>query len=161
MRLFPEKALVLGVESMLGIRKMTIDDYDGVYDLWMSCAGMGLNNLDDTRGGVEKFLTRNPDSCFVAEDGRIVGVVMAGHDGRRGYIYHTSVDPEHRHRGIASKLVDETMHALRSLGINKIALVVFDRNESGNAFWEKQGFTVRDDLVYRNKELADIVRIDT
>lgn len=161
MRLFPEKALVLGVESMLGIRKMTIDDYDGVYDLRMSCAGMGLNNLDDTRGGVEKFLTRNPDSCFVAEDGRIVSVVMAGHDGRRGYIYHTSVDPEHRHRGIASKLVDETMHALRSLGINKIALVVFDRNESGNAFWEKQGFTVRDDLVYRNKELADIVRIDT
>ena len=144
------------------IRKMTIDDYDKVYNLWMSCAGMGLNNLDDSRDGIDKFILRNPDTCLVAEnDFAIVGVILVGNDGRRGYIYHTAVHPDCRKQGIAKKLVDEAMNELSVLGINKVALVVFDRNELGNAFWESQGFTVRNDLVYRNKALAEIVRIDT
>lgn len=148
-------------EIIMRIRQMTIEDYEGVYALWMSCKGMGLNNLDDSEEGIAKFLERNPSTCFVAEDDCIVGVIMAGNDGRRGYIYHTSVNPDYRHQGIGTKLVDASMSALAELGINKAALVVFDRNETGNAFWEKQGFTVRNDLVYRNKALADIVRIDT
>ncbi len=143
------------------IRKMTIKDYSSVYDLWMSCAGMGLNNLDDSEEGISKFLLRNPDTCYVAETDKIIGVIMAGNDGRRGYIYHTAVHPDFRHRGIAAMLVHKATQALAELGIKKVALVVFDRNENGNLFWEKQGFTVRDDLIYRNKALADIVRIDT
>lgn len=144
------------------IRKMTIDDYDAVYSLWMSCVGMGLNNLDDSKEGIDKFIQRNPDTCLVAEnDSAILGVIMVGNDGRRGYIYHTAVHPDYRKQGIAKKLVDYAMDELSVLGINKVALVVFDRNKTGNAFWESQGFTVRNDLVYRNKALAEIVRIDT
>lgn len=143
------------------IRKMIIEDYDEVYKLWMSCSGMGLNNLDDSKEGISKFLLRNPDTCFVSEDKEINGIIMVGSDGRRGYIYHTAVHPNYRSEGIASKLVDAALQALRELGINKVALVVFDRNEVGNAFWEAQGFTVREDLVYRNKTIVDIVRIDT
>ena len=141
------------------IRKMKIEDYDNVYDLWMSCVGMGLNNLDDSKKGVDKFIQRNPDTCLVAEkDSKIIGVIMAG---KRGYIYHTAVRPDYRRMGIAGKLVDQAMNELSALGINKAALVVFDRNSAGNAFWETQGFTVRDDLIYRNKALTEIVRIDT
>lgn len=143
------------------IRKMVIEDYEKVYQLWMSCTGMGLNNLDDSKEGIEKFLKRNPEICFVAEEGEIVGVILAGNDGRRGYIYHTAVHPDYRKKGIAAKLVEHVEKAMEELGINKIALVVFDRNTAGNSFWEKQGFTVRDDLIYRNKALTDIVRIDT
>ena len=132
------------------IRKMVIEDYEKVYQLWMSCAGMGLNNLDDSKEGIEKFLKRNPDTCFVAEN-----------DGRRGYIYHTAVHPDYRKQGIAANLVEYVEKAMAALEINKVALVVFDRNDTGNSFWEKQGFTVRDDLIYRNKALTDIVRIDT
>ena len=144
------------------IRKMTIEDYDAVYSLWMSCVGMGLNNLDDSKTGIEKFIQRNPDTCLVAlNDSVIVGVIMAGNDGRRGYIYHTAVRPDCRKQGIAKKLVESAMSELAALGIKKVALVVFDRNEVGNAFWESQGFTVRNDLVYRNRALAEIVRIDT
>ena len=144
------------------IRNMTIYDYDVVYSLWMSCVGMGLNNLDDSKEGIEKFIHRNPDTCLVAvSDSEIIGVIMVGNDGRRGYIYHTAVNPDFRKQGIAKKLVDSAMSELSALGINKVALVVFDRNETGNAFWESQGFTVRNDLVYRNKALAEIVRIDT
>ena len=138
-----------------------MEDYEKVYQLWMSCAGMGLNNLDDSKEGIEKFLKRNPDTCFVAEDHEIIGVILAGNDGRRGYIYHTAVHLDYRKKGIAVSLVDHVEKAMTELGIYKVALVVFDRNDTGNMFWEKQRFTVREDLIYRNKALAEIVRIDT
>lgn len=141
---------------------MTIEDYEKVYQLWLSCAGMGLNNLDDSRNGIAKYLDRNPNTCFVAEKSdEIIGAIIAGHDGRRGFIYHTAVNSDHRNQGIATKLVDAAMAALKANGVNKVALVVFDRNEVGNEFWEKTGFTVREDLVYRNKAIAEFVRIDT
>lgn len=144
------------------LRKMTISDYEAVYELWMSCKGMGLNNLDDSKEGIDRFLKRNPDTCFVASIGdEIVGVIIAGNDGRRGYIYHTAVKSEYRKKGVATALVEAATDALKNCGINKVALVVFDRNADGNDFWEKQGFTVREDLVYRNKAIAEIVRIDT
>ncbi|NLI62804.1 MAG: GNAT family N-acetyltransferase [Methanosarcinaceae archaeon] len=135
------------------IRKMTIEDYDAVYELWISCTGMGLNNLDDSKEGIHKFLKRNPETCFVAVQNNIDGVILAGHDGRRGYIYHTAVRPEYRNQNIGSELVSESMNAFEKLGINKVALVVFENNQIGNVFWEKQGFTVRDDLIYRNKTI--------
>ncbi|MCD7731219.1 MAG: GNAT family N-acetyltransferase [Oscillospiraceae bacterium] len=144
------------------IRRMVINDYSDVYELWMSCKDMGLNNIVDSQKGVEKFLERNPETSFVALiQGKIVGVIMAGNDGRRGYIYHTAVSPLHRHQGIGKQLVDKALEALYKLDIIKVALVVFDKNDVGNAFWEKQGFTTREDLVYRNKSLTRIERIDT
>ena len=144
------------------IRKMQIEDYEAVYRLWLSCKGMGLNSVDDSREGIEKFLRRNPETCFVAEkDGKIAGVILAGNDGRRGYIYHTAVSPEQRRQGIASRLLDAVLTAFENIGITKVALVVFARNTDGNAFWEKAGFTVREDLVYRNKSIAEMTRIDT
>lgn len=144
------------------IRTMTMEDYKSVYDLWMSCTGMGLNNLDDSEEGIAKFLKRNPNTCFVAvSDSQVVGVIMAGNDGRRGYIYHTAVSPKWQKQGIGAKLVETVMQALQEEGIHKVALVVFERNHAGNVFWEKQGFTTREDIVYRNKSIAEMVRIDT
>lgn len=144
------------------IRNMVIDDYDRVYALWLSCKGMGLNNIDDSKEGIERYLRRNPDTCFLAEENdEIIGVILSGNDGRRGFIHHTAVSPAHRRRGIAAELLDHAMNALKDCGITKVALVVFERNEEGNAFWEKQGFTAREDLVYRNKEIAELIRMDT
>lgn len=144
------------------LRKMKIEDYDNVYSLWMSCVGMGLNNLDDSKDGIGKFLNRNPDTCFIAlELDQIIGVIMVGSDGRRGYIYHTAVHPNYRNQGIGKALVDIALDSLIGLGINKVALVVFERNKVGNEFWEKMGFTSRNDLIYRNKALVEIERIDT
>lgn len=146
----------------INIRVMTLSDYEQVYQLWLSCKGMGLNDLDDSREGIERFLKRNPETCFVAlKDEKVVGVIIAGNDGRRGYIYHTAVNSDYRNQGIGRKLVDNVMIALEKEGINKVALVVFERNEVGNSFWENTGFMVRDDLVYRNKNIQDMSRIDT
>ena len=141
---------------------MTIEDYEKVYHLWLSCEGMGLNNLDDSKDGIARYLDRNPETCFIAEeDNEVVGVILAGNDGRRGYIYHTAVNPSLRNQGIGTALVQAAMEALHSLGINKVALVVFSKNEDGNTFWEKTGFTTRDDLIYRNKTITEMIRIDT
>ena len=144
------------------IREMQIEDYDAVYALWLSCTGMGLNNLDDSAEGIAQFLHRNPGPCFVAEKSeKIVGCILAGNDGRRGYIYHTAIHPDNRNHGIGTALVESVVQALKETGINKVALVVFERNAGGNAFWEKMGFTGREDLVYRNRTITDMVRIDT
>lgn len=144
------------------IKKLTIDDYDKMYALWLSCKGMGLNDTDDSREGIRRFLDRNPDTCFGAfEADMLIGVILAGNDGRRGFIYHTAVSPKHRGKGVGTALVNAALEALGRLGITKTALVVFGKNEVGNAFWEKQGFIVRDDLVYRNRALVEMVRIDT
>lgn len=144
------------------IRQMIIQDYESVFRLWKQTPGMGLNTADDSRAGIERYLRRNPSTCFVAEDGgEIVGAILAGHDGRRGFIYHTAVAIPLRGRGIGKALVSRVMAALEQEGINKAALVVFSKNETGNDFWEKLGFSVRDDLNYRNKNIKALDRIDT
>lgn len=193
------------------IRQFTIDDYDAVHALWRRTPGMGLNDVDDSRDGIARYLLRNPRTCLVAtmeddelsndgnvsdqmnrpgegrgpkgsngrrgpvvardEDVRveglpphgeaIVGVIMSGHDGRRGFIYHTCVTPDVRGHGVGSGLVEAAVAALCAEGISKVALVVFGRNKGGNAFWERLGFTARPDLTYRNKSLMELTRLDT
>ena len=139
------------------IRVMTAGDYDAVWDLWMQTPGMGLNPIDDSRAGIEKYLKRNPSSCFVAEEmGKLLGAILAGHDGRRGYIYHAAVASGCRGRGIGKQLVEHIMAALEAEGIQKAALVAFKTNDAGNGFWERIGFTEREDLVYRNKYIGRI-----
>ena len=143
------------------IRVMTIDDYEGVYDLWIHTPGMGLNTTDDSKEGITQYIKRNPTSSFVAEyEGKIIGVIMAGHDGRRGFIHHTAVLPTYRKQGIGTKLVEHAMCALEKEGIHKVSLVVFSKNELGNAFWEGIGFTSRDDLTYRNKNIHELKKVE-
>lgn len=139
------------------IRLMTIADYDAVFQLWRSTPGMGLNQQDDSLEGISRYLLRNPQTCFVAREGTdIIGVILGGHDGRRGFIYHLAVAFPHRKKGIGKALVETALQALKGQGINKVALVVFNKNDSGNAFYEKIGFTTRPDLVYRNRALTDL-----
>ena len=144
------------------VRNMTIADYDEVYALWMQIKGFAMRSVDDSREGVERFLNRNPKTSVVGiEDGKVVGAILCGHDGRRGFIYHTAVHPDCRKQGIGTKLTEAALQALKECGISKVALVVFSRNAEGNRFWEKMGITAREDLTYRNRALKELVRLDT
>ncbi|HPF86795.1 MAG TPA: GNAT family N-acetyltransferase [Candidatus Limiplasma sp.] len=145
------------------IRPMMADDYDPAVQLWMATPGMGLNSIDDSREGIARYLRRNPTTSFVAMDGdTLAGVILCGHDGRRGIIHHTAVRPDLRGRGIGKALAQAAIEALRREGIAKVWLVVFKRNISGNAFWEHLGFDAREDLHFRGMTLDhNLVRIDT
>ena len=131
------------------IRVMTIDDYDGVYALWKKIKGFGIRSIDDSREGVERFLKRNPTTSVVAvEDGKVVGSILCGHDGRRGCLYHVCVDEAYRRHGIGKDMVVYAMKALQDEKINKVSLIAFTQNDIGNAFWNTIGWTERLDLNY-------------
>lgn len=131
------------------IRIMTTKDYEGVRSLWMKIKGFGIRSIDDSREGVERFLRRNPTTSVVAvEDGKIVGSILCGHDGRRGCLYHVCVDEAYRMRGIGKAMVVMAMEALKEEGINKVSLIAFTQNDIGNAFWKEIGWTKREDLNY-------------
>lgn len=138
------------------IKLMFIDDYDKVYQLWTNTEGMGMRSLDDSFEGIEKFLKRNPTTNYIAQvENKIVGVILCGHDGRRGYIYHTAVKTDYRGNGIGKALVDAALNALKKEEINKVALVAFALNDLGNKFWQSLGFDRRNDLIYRNLSINE------
>ena len=79
------------------VRVMTIEDYDQVKELWNSIKGFGIRSMDDSREGVARFLKRNPTTSVVAEeDGKVVGAILCGHDGRRGCLYLVCVLKDYR-----------------------------------------------------------------
>ena len=142
------------------VKLVTIDDYDAIYELWNSTeqSRRALNPVDDSREGIERYLKRNPNTCFAAvKDGRIIGVILTGHDGRRAIIHHLCVHPDCRRSGIAGRLVALAEEALKKEGIQKIFGLVFKDNEAANAFWEQQGYSLRTNLNYRNKSLNEAI----
>ncbi|AEF86962.1 acetyltransferase, GNAT family [Treponema primitia ZAS-2] len=138
----------------MNIRILTIEDYDAAYSLWKSSQGIGLRTLDDSETGIRKFLERNPHTCFAAEEnGELVGTILGGNDGRRGYIYHVAVKASFRDQGIGKSLLEATEKALIQEGINKSALISMKTNVGGNRFLKACGYPIREDIVYRNKDL--------
>jgi putative acetyltransferase len=130
------------------LRPFTIADYDAVYALWLQTEGMGLND-SDTREAIAAFLERNCGLSAVActAVGMIVGAVLCGHDGRRGYLHHLAVARSHRKQGIGRALVDQCLARLAAHKIQKCNLFLFANNTEGRTFWLKQGWTTREDIV--------------
>lgn len=138
------------------IRKMKIDDYEAVYDLWKNTPNMGLRSLDDSKEGIGLFLKRNPETCFVALDGAsVIGVILCGHDGRRGYIYHTVVRSACRKQGIGTALINAAITALQKEGITRVCLNVMESNEEGKHFWTNRGWEKKDFLGFYSRSITD------
>ena len=131
------------------LEPMTIGDYDEVRALWMTISGFGIRTLDDSREDIERFIRRNPTTSVVAKvDGRIVGSILCGSDGRQGALYHVCVAKPWRRQGIGIQMVAYCMQELSSMGINKVSLIAFRRNDAGNAFWKNTGWTQSDVNYY-------------
>lgn len=128
------------------LRPMTMTDYDAVIALLKATPGVSFRDAD-SREATSRYLERNPGLSFVAEqEGSLVGCVMGGHDGRRGYLQHLAVLPSHRRQGIASALVECCIAALEQLGIVKSHIDVYRTNDSGQAWWERRGWKLRNDI---------------
>ena len=136
------------------VRGMTIADYDEVIALWRATEGLGLGGSDE-REPIAAYLERNPGMSFVAANGeRIVGAVLGGHDGRRGYLHHLAVVPRWRHQGVGRALVEASLAQLKAAGIPKCNLFLIDHNAAGRAFWLQHGWSAREDLVLVQKTLT-------
>lgn len=137
----------LGVHMDFQIRTMEEKDYDDVYKLWTTIHGFAMRSLDDSKEGVTRVLRRNPGLSVVAvSDGKIVGSILVGHDGRRACFYHVCVHEDYRKHGIGKAMASEAMVRLKEEGINKIQLVAFKENKLGNGFWQAEQWIMRDDL---------------
>jgi ribosomal protein S18 acetylase RimI-like enzyme len=133
------------------IREIEINDYDEMYCLWTRIPGIGLSSAD-SRSNIQKFLLRNKGLSFLClEEEKIVGTVLCGHDGRRGYIYHVAVDEGYRGKGIGRALVEKSLNQLKKEGIDKCHLFVFVDNFIGNSFWTSLGWTKREDILVYSK----------
>jgi ribosomal protein S18 acetylase RimI-like enzyme len=131
---------------MMIIREMALGDYEAMYALWLGCEGIGLS-ASDSQEQIGLYLARNPGMSFVAEvDGRLVGTILGGHDGRRGTIHHAAVHPDFRHQGIGQQLVATCLAALRAAGVLKCHIFVHRTNEAAQAFWRAVGWHDRGDL---------------
>ena len=127
----------------MNYRPMQLNDYDAAMSLWRECEGLLLRDAD-SKAGIERYLERNPGLSFVAIDRQaIVGSIMAGHDGKRGYIQHLAVAPSARRQGIGSRLVELCLDALKSQGIEKTHIHVLKENPSGHRYWIARGWIER------------------
>ncbi|MEE4136355.1 MAG: GNAT family N-acetyltransferase [Desulforhopalus sp.] len=135
------------------ITPFSIDSYQDVLTLWRQCEGIGLSDADSS-DNIRAYLNRNPEMSFVATaDGMVVGSILAGHDGRRGYIHHLAVHPSCRRRGLGRALVAQAICALLSVGIQKAHIFIFNNNAAGIAFWKSVGWNPRDDIAVISKTI--------
>ena len=128
------------------IRPMTISDYDEVFAMWQITSKRALSHADE-RDQIERYLRRNEGMSQVAvADGKIVGTVLAGHDGRRGFIHHMAVLPEFRRRHIGHALAETAVKKIAEQGIDKTHIFCYQNNEAGQNFWRDFGFEKRGDI---------------
>jgi ribosomal protein S18 acetylase RimI-like enzyme len=140
------------------IRLMRPGDHGQLVDLWNSSPGNAVTGADSFEEFCS-FLARNGEFCFTAEDGtaggtvRIAGSVMAGSDGRRGYVYHLAVREDLRKKGLGAGLMRKVEEALERSGLEKIHLFIY-RDNPAVAFYEKSGWHVRHDILVMSRVLG-------
>ena len=136
---------------MTTILPLTLAAYPELLALWQACPGIGLSAADD-KENIARFLARNPGLSFlVSADGRVAGSLLAGHDGRRGYLYHLTVHPQYRRQGLGRMLVAACLAALAQEGIQKCHLFLFDDNELARRFWQAVGWQLRGDILVASR----------
>ena len=137
----------------LEIKQFGIDSYDSILALWKRCEGIGLSDAD-SRESIREYLERNPGMSFIATSGgAVIGAVLAGHDGRRGYIHHLAVHPDQRRQGLARQLIDCCMAVLAGAGIQKCHIFIFNDNSDGIEFWKSIGWIHRSDISVISKNI--------
>jgi ribosomal protein S18 acetylase RimI-like enzyme len=136
------------------ITEFPIEAYEAVISLWRLCEGIGLSSAD-SKYNIRNYLDRNLGMSFIAlDDEKVVGAILSGHDGRRGYIHHLAVHPAYRKRGIGKALVEKCLLTLQSVGIQKCHLFIFNDNREGIRFWNEIGWEQRFDISLMSKVIG-------
>ena len=134
------------------IRPVTISDYEAMIALWGSLPGIGLSEAD-SRPKIAAYLERNPGMSLAAlHDREMIGTILGGHDGRRGYIHHLAVSLAHQGRGIGQRLVQECLLKLNAVGMSKCHIFVINGNPA-QEFWQKIDWERRSDILLMSKQI--------
>ncbi len=140
-------------KPQLKILRMTIKDYPEVYELWRESEGIGLSDADSIQA-INRYLKCNPGMSFVARiDNHLVGAVLSGTDGRRGYLHHLAVDKNYRKLGIGKQLVERCLIALREADVTRCHIFVYRKNRTGKTFWKRTGWFERNDLEIMSRDI--------
>ncbi|HVF70917.1 MAG TPA: GNAT family N-acetyltransferase [Chthoniobacterales bacterium] len=138
---------------MITTREFVIEDYDGAFAVWSGEEGIEICE-GDSREEIAEYLARNPGLSRVAEDnGEIIGAVLCGHDGRRGWIYHLAVAKNHRGKGAAKLLIGDCIRGLAKTGLKRAIILVAGDNPIGREFWLRNGWELIDGAVPMGKDL--------
>ncbi|MDO9365948.1 MAG: GNAT family N-acetyltransferase [Methylotenera sp.] len=122
-------------------------DYPKLIKLWEAAGNIDVQQTD-TPEVLARFLYRNPTCSYAAYAGtRLIGAILAGHDGWRGHLYHMAVKPDYRERGIGTRLVSAAVRAIKSEDVQKIHCLVKRDNVISQQFWEACSFEQREDLL--------------
>lgn len=123
---------------------MTAADFDEAEKLWRECEGVRLSALDD-RAGFERFLARNVGFSQTARiNGALAAAVLAGHDGRIGYLHHVAVAPPFRRHGLGRTIVGRCLDRFREAGVGSVYAFVVETNVVGHEFWQSLLWSRRD-----------------
>ena len=135
------------------IREMQPQDYQPAIQLWQALPGIGLSSADKEES-LLAFLEKNPRTCFAAfDEARLIGTILGGSDGRRGYIYHLAVHTNYQKQGVGRQLAQTCLQALKAEGIEKCHIFVIAGNQEGMKFWQKEGWQLRDDILVMSRNL--------
>ena len=136
------------------IRLMRPEDYTNAIQLWQELPGLGLSSAD-RQEAIQTFLKRNPNTCFVAVQAyKVIGTILGGSDGRRGYLYHLAVHTDHQKQGLGKELVQTCLDALQQQGIEKCHIFVIADNQEGLNFWQRIGWELRSDILVLSKNIS-------
>lgn len=128
--------------------------YEDAYKLWLDVFPISTD-ASYNRINIEYFLTRNPKTSFVAAlNGKVIGTVLAGNDGRRGYIHHLGLLPGYRGRGWGKKLLHAAEAALRKCGMTKVHLFVYKEDVAAKRFYDKAGYQERQDIDIHSRNIG-------
>jgi len=128
-------------------RTINAGDYDQLFSLWKGRSGVGLSEAD-SRDSIIRYIHKNKGNSFAAfADDELIGSILAGDDGRRGYLHHLVVHPDYRRMGIGRTLVEKALNALDAQNIDKCHIFIFTDNEEGKAFWKRIGWEYREDIA--------------
>jgi ribosomal protein S18 acetylase RimI-like enzyme len=129
-----------------------MEDYALAFGLWKR-AGLQIRPGDE-RPDIRLKLQRDPDLFLIAEeDKRILGTIIGAWDGRRGWIYHLAVDPDHQRRGVGAILVREVETRLAAKGAQRVNAQVLKTNHQSLEFFRAAGYEKRPDLMMISKQL--------
>jgi ribosomal protein S18 acetylase RimI-like enzyme len=128
------------------VERAQLTDMVPMLDLWRATPGLGVGQGDEEKA-LKVFIERNPSTCLVLRINEgLIGTVLGGFDGRRGYIYHLAVHPDYQGRGYGRMLLKQVINELKSLGALKIHLFVFRDNQPATKFYHHQGWELRHDI---------------